>query len=197
MKYLSLFLFIALLFVGCGPKPKPVVIEPVVVEPVVVEPVVVLEKFAFTKSMIREHNLTSEQISNLQFYISNDIELQKTVPEQIANVSNGTLVVNKQDKIKTVLIKADTPCIATQADEHKIVVKFKENFELTFMNSGNRKDLFLLSALKWNNGVGELLVDGEIYQAIGKSGQAYLKIAKTNVDNTDKNSLTIDGELLK
>ena len=201
MKYLVLFLFPALLFVGCASKPEPVPEQEAVVE-IVVEPtpepkpVVVLPKSPLSTKIIRMHNLSSEDICNLQLYISHDIELQKKVPAHTSSISDGTLVVSKEDKIKKILIKKDTPCIAIKAEGDLVVVKFNDTFELTFMHSKNKKDLFFLSANKWKKGVGSLMIGDELYQAVGKSGQAYLKMNQTDVDNTDQNATVIEGSIL-
>ena len=189
MKNLVLFLVPLFLLVGCVKEPAPIV----VVEP---EPVVVLEKFPFTSKMIREHSLSSLDICNLQFYTSHDIELQRKIPASSSIITNGTLVVNKNDKILSIFIKKGTPCVAIKAENNYIVVKFNDELKLTFMHSFKKKDLFLLTANKWNKGKGILQVNGEEYQAIGASGQAHLVMNKTNVDNTDANATLVEGSLL-
>jgi len=198
MKYLALFLLPALLFIGCSSKPEPVTIsvpKEMIVEPIP-ESIVVLPKSPFSTKIIVMHNLSPLEICDLQFYISHDIELQKTTPEYTSSISDGTLVVNKQDKIKKILIKKDTPCIAIKAEDNLIVVKFNDTFELTFMHSKNKKDLFFLSANKWKKGVGSLMVGDELYEAVGSSGKAYLKINQIDVDNTDQNATVIEGSIL-
>jgi len=160
------------------------------------EPVVVLPKSPFSTKIIKMHNLSPLEICDLQFYISNDIELQKTIPAHTSTIDNGTLVVSKQDKIKKILIKKDTPCIAIKAEGDIIVVKFNDTFELTFMHSKGKKDLFFLSANKWEKGIGSLMVGDKLYQAVGDSGKTYLKINQIDVDNTDQNTTVIEGSTL-
>ena len=203
MKYLVLYLVPIFLFLGCvGPKPveKPTAIktpQAEVPEPKPVPEPIVLPKTPFSSKMIKMFQLSSDDICDLQFYTSHDIELQKRIPAQTSSISNGTLVVNKQDKIKKIIIKKDTPCIAIKAEDNLIVVKFNNTLELTFMHSPGKKDLFFLSAQKWKKGVGSIMIDDDIYQAVGTSGQAYLQINKTDVDNSDQNATVIEGEILE
>ena len=199
MKYLAVILLPVFLFLGCvGPEPKPVA-EPVAVAiPPAPEPEpMVLPKTPFTSKMIQMFQLSSAEICDLQFYISHDIELQKRVPAQTSSISNGTLMVNIQDKIKKIIIKKDTPCIAIKAEDNLIVVKFNNTLELIFMHSPTKKDLFFLSAQKWEKGVGSIMIEDKMYQAVGTSGQAYLQINKTDVDNSDQNATVIEGEILE
>lgn len=199
MKYLLLCLLPIFIFMGCAKEPEPIpepVVEMVIEPTPEPEPVVVLPKSPFSTKLIKMFSLSSSEICDLQFYVSHDIELQKNIPAQTSSISNGTLVVNKQDKIKKILIKKDTPCIAIKAEGDVIVVKFNDTLELTFMHSSNKKDLFFLSANKWEKGVGSLMVGDELYEAVGTSGQAYLKINQRDVDNSDENATVIEGSML-
>ena len=191
MKNFILFLLPVFLFVSCAKQPVPVVVEP---EP---EPVIiVLPKFPLTVKMIREHSLSSADICSLQFYTSHDIELQRKIPALSSTITNGSLVVSKNDKILSIVIEKGTPGVAIKAEDNYIVVKFNEEIELTFMHSYKKKDLYLLSANKWNKGKGILLVNSKEYQAVGESGQAHLMVNRTDVDNSDSNRTVVKGSLL-
>lgn len=193
MKFYFLFLLPVLFFVACGEEPTP---EPVAVVEVMPEPTpepIVLPKFPLSMELIHKHSLSSQEICDLQLYISSDIDLQRKIPASSSNVSNGTLIVSKQDRIHRILIKEGTPCIAIEAEDNYIIVKFSEDFELTFMYTRGKKDLFLLTANKWNDGDGSLVVNGKEYQAVGTSGQAYLMLNKTEIDSTDNNVIVLEG----
>lgn len=189
MKKFILVLIPIFLLVGCAKKPAPVV----VVEP---EPVVVLPKFPFSTKMIKEHSLSSQDICSLQFYTSHDIELQRKIPASSSIITNGALVVNKNDKTLSIIIKKGTPGVAIAAEDNYVVVKFNENVKLTFMHTDKKKDLFLLTANKWNKGIGSLMVDSKEYQAVGTSGQAYLMMNRNDIDNSDSNATVCEGYLL-
>ena len=188
MKKIVSFLVPLFLLVGCAKEPTPVVVE--------AEPVVVLDKFAFSTKMINKYSLSSVDICSLQFYISHDIELKRKIPASSSTITNGTLVINKNDKILSILIKKGTPAVATKAEENYIVVKFSEDIELTFMHSAKKKDLFLLTANKWSKGKGNLMLNGSEYQATGKSGLSHLLMNKTDVDNSNINATIVEGSLL-
>ncbi len=198
MRYFALFLVPALFFVGCGEEPQPDVV-PVVVSEVVPEPepVVVLPKLPLTMKMIHALNLSSQDICNLQLYTSHDIELQRKIPASSSSIDNGVLVVNNEDKILRMVIKKGTPCIAIEAEDNYIVVKFSENFTLTFMYTRGKKDLFLLTANKWKNGKGSLVINEKEYEAVGTSGQAYLMLSKKDMDNSDEKETIIEGSFIE
>ena len=193
MKKFILFLIPILLLVGCAKKPAQVAEPVVVVEP---EPVVVLPKFPLTTKLISEHSLSSEDICSLQFYTSHDIMLHRKIPASSSTIINGALVVNKNDKILSIAIEKGTPGVAVKAEDNYVVVKFNDDVKLTFMHSNKKKDLFLLTANRWNNGVGTLLVNDKEYQAVGSSGQAYLMMNRDDVDNSDSNATIVEGTLL-
>ena len=189
MKNFILFLLPVFLFVSCAKRPVPVVVEP---EPVVI----VLPKFPLTVKMIREHSLSSADICSLQFYTSHDIRLQRKIPALSSTITNGALVVSKNDKVLSIVIEKGTPGVAIKAEDNYIVVKFNDEINLTFMNSEKKKDLFLLTANKWNKGKGTLLVNGKEYQAVGSSGQAYIMMNRNDIDNSDSNATVVEGSLL-
>ena len=194
MKLFILLLAPMLFFVGCQNEPIPEPI-PVVVE-VIPEPVVVLEKFPFTMKMIHKYSLSSLDICKLQLYISHDIQLQRKIPASSSTIDNGSLVVNKEDKIDTILIKKDTPCVAIEAENNYIVVKFNENVQLSFMYTPGKKDLFLLSANKWKDGKGSLVINEKEYQAVGTSGQSHLLFNKIDIDNSANDAKVLEGSTL-
>jgi len=194
MKNLVYLLVTLIVFIGCSPEPEPV--EKIVVEQVAApepKPVVVLPKFALTSKLISKYGLSPEQICDLQLYTSNDIKLKRKVPAETSTITKGTLVVNKQDKNFTIIIKKGTPCIAIKVEGDIILVKFSEDLQLNFMHSAKKKDLFLLTANKWQDAKGTLFVNGKEYQAIGTSGQTYLMLNKTDVDNSNEDANIIEG----
>lgn len=187
MKFFILSLFVGILFVGCGKEPKP---------EVVVEVKEVLPKIALSMGIIHKHSLSSLDICSLQLYISHDIVLQRKIPASSSRIDNGVLVVNKEDVVHTIVIKKGTPCIAIKAENNRIVVKFDETLELTFMYTRGKKDLFLLTANKWSDSKGKLEINNEEYEAIQTSGQAYLMLNKIDKDDSNNHQRLIKGSLI-
>lgn len=70
-------------------------------------------RVAFTKDLIRGYALTAEDLSELQYYVSNDILLRhaKSFSENY-DIEDGVLVSKKRFEVDEVLVKEDTPGIA-------------------------------------------------------------------------------------
>ena len=190
MKYIFLTI-LSLLFVSCTQKPMPKT-EPVVTEKI--------EHSNFMSNMIKEHSLTQEKLKVIQFYTSHDITLHKQTQVNSSSVDGGTLLLDKTSNSNEIIIEASTPCLFVKGDKTLITVAFDNNITLNFVNpcadgcSTNSK--YYLAAQKWDERIGTVSINGEEYKALGVSCEAYLTINKKSLENHNRESLVLKGQLV-
>lgn len=191
MKNIILLGISVIFFFGCSqtasPKSEPVFAKSIRYSPL-------------ASKLIDEYRLSEADLLGLQFYISDDIILHKQSSSVDAEVKDGSLIINENNKLNQIIIKSKTPCVVIQSNKDSIEVEFDNNYRLTFMTSNEacceNKGLYYLSANQWNNGIGLLSVNGTTYQVIGGSYSSYLMLDKKFLDNNNPNLIFLDGKLI-
>ena len=117
---LMIFAFLALVagslsFAGCAPQ-----------------------RVAFTQGIRTQYALGSEELKNLQYYVSGDITLQRDFRREEGEISKGHKLVTKEGgHLEEVVIPAGTPGIATEVGETSLAVSFEPGSSLMFGSPPN------------------------------------------------------------
>jgi len=185
MKYIFLIV-LSLLVISCAKKPE--------VQPTVIH---TIEHSDFTSKMITKYSLSQKDLQNIQFYTSHDIVLHKQNRVDSVSISKGVLLLDKSSESDEIIIKAGTPCIFLKGDKKLITVSFDNDVVLTFVNPNikcTEDSNYYLAADSWIDEIGTLRVKGEVYKALGVSGQSYLAIDKKSLENNTRDSIFLKGK---
>ncbi|EYF00664.1 hypothetical protein [Chondromyces apiculatus] len=103
----------ALCLMGCGPRLVP-----------------------FTHELRVQHNLTSKDLKNLQFYISHEVTLRRELESGGSQVTPGhKLLLLSGKSIEEVVIEKHTPGVATEVSDRALAVSFEAGFSMIFAAS--------------------------------------------------------------
>lgn len=106
----ALAVLFALALAGCGPRLVP-----------------------FTHELRREHNLSRNDLKNLQYYVSHKITLRRELESGGSQVTGShKLLVVSGKTIEEVVIEEHTPGIAVAVDERSIAVSFEPGSSIVF-----------------------------------------------------------------
>lgn len=156
IKYISL----AILLVGvsaCGPRLRP-----------------------FTDRMYVNSGFSENELKRIQFYVSNDIVLQRRVDGTKARIESGKIKVIDGAQYEEIIIRRNTPGVfAFQADGEDIAVSFEGkpsvNY-LVFGPSSRRNGEYVLRAAKWEREYGVVTYSGSQYTTPASSAFASLMV---------------------
>lgn len=103
-------------------------------------------KRPFTQSLIKEYDLTPDEIKRLQFYVSNGLLLERESMNIDKDINDEKHSLNKvEDKyIKQIYFRRKTPCIVNSVGSTKMDIAFEEDDQLLFKvaEGEDSKDIF-------------------------------------------------------
>ena len=171
MKYTFSFLLALMLF-GCASK-KP-----------------------YTQEIQQNLKLTETELKQIQFYISDDIILNRAEREGKMETSGGEVILKDDQKVEQVIIKAGTPGVVEKViSNDKIAVAFEEgDSKFLVFGSTGVKGSFKLLAEEWKNGRGKVKYGKDVYITSRGSGEAILKIKIKNLNSYKKEQHIAKGK---
>lgn len=133
-------------------------------------------KHLLNAGVIQTHQLTSEDLTRIQFYNTQDIVLTRyaTVKSE-KQTTNGNLEVVSGKQLEQVIIKPNTPGrVIRVIDQDQIAVSFEEGDNRWLVFGRTKTDpTYRLQASKWNNGRGVIQYgDQTFYTNTGAGGVA-------------------------
>jgi len=135
-------------------------------------------KIPFTQAIRDQYQLNAEELKGIQFYLSDPIALRRGESnENQKSTDDGKLIVQSGKTIDQVTIKAKTPGAVDQvADLKTLKVAFEEGAEkaLVFSSSKSRNGYYVLQAVNWKDGRGEINYGGQTWYSNQGSERAIL-----------------------
>ena len=90
-------------------------------------------RVAFTREIREQYLPESEDLKKLQYYLSDDITLQREFVRGDAEVSKGHKLVTKETGlVEEVIVRARTPGVATEVGDTYIAISFEPGKSLYF-----------------------------------------------------------------
>jgi len=158
------------------------------------------QRVAFTQGIRTQYDLGSEDLKNLQYYVSGDITLQRDFRREEGEISKSHKLVTKEGGlVEEVVIPAGTPGIATEVGESSLSVSFEPGSSLIFGSPPTDRDperKYKLSAKQWSDYYGEIVYDGKTFYAVEGSGRAYLEVGVESLDAVEKKKKVLPGMTL-
>ena len=158
------------------------------------------QRVAFTQGIRTQYDLESEELKNLQYYVSSDITLQRDFRREEGEISKSHKLVKKEGGLmEQVVIHAGTPGIATEVGATSLAVSFEPGASLIFGSPPSDRDperKYKLSAKRWTDYYGEIVYDGKTFYAVEGSGQANLEVGVESLDAVQKKKKVLPGMTL-
>lgn len=158
------------------------------------------QRIAFTQGIRSYYGLGSEDLKNLQYYVSSDITLQRGFLREEGEISKShRLVMKEGGLVEQVFIRAGTPGIAREVGDTSLTVSFEPGSWLVFGSSVMDPDperKYKLFAKRWTEGYGEIFYEGKVFYAVEGSGLAYLVVDMESLDAVKRKKKIVPGRTL-
>jgi hypothetical protein len=158
------------------------------------------QRVAFTQGIRARYGLGSEELKNLQYYVSSDITLQREFRREEGKISTGhNLVAKESGLLEQVIVRERTPGVATEVGDTFLAVSFEPGMSLIFGSPPGDWDperKYRLLATRWTAAYGEIDYGGKIFHAVGDSRAAYLEIGVESLDAVKKRKTVLPGMTL-
>ncbi len=152
---------------------------------------------AFTRGIRTYYELGSDDLKNLQYYVSGDITLQRVFVREAGEVSKGhTLVAKESGLVEQVIIRAGTPGVATEVGDTYLAVSFEPGASLMFGSPAGDRDpdrAYKLLANRWTATYGEIDYGGKTFYAVEGSRGAYLVVTLESLDAVKAKKTVLPG----
>ena len=153
----------------------------------------------FTERLNNEFDWTESDLKQIQFYLSEDIELIKASQSSYSDIENGKIRINDERKLDRILIEEGTPgtVLFTKSDD-RFAVCFDEDTEKYLMFGPNRKakGRYVLLAKEWNKGDGIIRYGGEEFITSSRSAYAALMVDIDNASRSTSNNSKATGRTI-
>lgn len=155
---------------------------------------------AFTRGIRTYYGLESDDLKNLQYYVSGDITLERAFVREEGEVSKGhTLVAKESGLVEQVIIRAGTPGVATEVGDTYLAVSFEPGASLVFGSPASDRDpdrTYKLLATRWTDTYGEIDYGGKTFYAVYGSRAAHLVVAVESLDAVKTKKTVLPGMVL-
>jgi len=152
----------------------------------------------FTAEMQDVYGWTENEMKQIQFYLSDDIVLQRSLRQGESVITGGKIRIEEGRQIEEIVFEEGTPGVLLFIPkENRMAISFEGDEEyLMFGASSKLKDRYVLLASDWDQRTGTVTYHGKKYQTSSKSAFAGLlvdmsKINKVNVKRKKASGRTI------
>ncbi len=150
----------------------------------------------FTQDLYDEYNWSESELKQIQFYVSQDIELYRTASGGSSAIEDGKIKIKDQRKIDQVIIKEGTPGILTfTPKDNRYAVSFDDSGAFLIFAPGRKtQGRYTLRAKEWNGrGEGGIITyNGKEYYTSTENAYAALMVdlkkARKSVTTVNKAS---------
>lgn len=153
-----------------------------------------------TSDLVKEYGWGESDLRQMQFYLSEDIVLERVKQGGKTEISDGKVKVIDGKKIDQVVIPAYTPGVLLFTPKSdRIAVSFEDDNDEKFLVFGpnpNYGDRYVLLAAEWQKNKGIVTYNGTKYVTPNNSAFSSLMIDMKQVNQYDKKQHVAKGRKL-
>lgn len=173
LKNILPLLFIGLFLASCSPRLTP-----------------------FTQSLYEESNWTKADLKKIQFYLSEDIKLKRSLSGGTSEIINGKIKIENGREIEEVIIPKMTPGVFVFSPKEKRFAISFEDSDARFLMFGpnpRRSNRYVLLASEWKGRTGKVKYDDKTWRVDADDAIANLLVDLKKIRKTTVSSRTAGG----
>lgn len=176
MKFALYLPLVFICLIGCSPKLTPI-----------------------TEDLIEEYQFDQDALQHIQYYISSDIVLYRSLSNGESVIENGKVVLRNGKNVEEIVIKAGTPGVYLFSPKpNHLAISFEEDNDhyLVFGPIKNRSGRFRLMANQWNKNFGVVTYGRTKYRTPSSSAYAELVIDLQAYNKVTRRRTTASGRTI-
>jgi hypothetical protein len=154
----------------------------------------------FTKSLYEQQDWSQEDIMRIQFYVSKDIVLFRSVDAGETSISEGKIKIINGQRVEQVIVKAGTPgVLVLMPRDDRFAISFEEDNEAYLMFGPNPKydNRFALLAQEWEHDYGQVHYKDKVYTVDASSAFSSLMVDLTKEGESKYETRNAPGRTVK
>ncbi|MEM9819701.1 MAG: hypothetical protein AAF985_01460 [Bacteroidota bacterium] len=151
----------------------------------------------FTQRLYDDNNWTETDLKRIQFYLSQDITLQREATSGQSTIESGEIKMVDGRKVEEVVVRKGTPGVLIfMPKRNRLAVSFESSGDDRYLmfgpnpKAGNR---YVLLASDWKRRRGKVTYDGKAYFTPSESAYAALMVDLKKVRKVSVKSRTAKG----
>jgi hypothetical protein len=151
----------------------------------------------FTSNLLRESKWSDGELSKIQFYLSDDIVINRVLTEGSSEITSGSIKVVRGEKVEQVRIPRGTPGVFLFREK-------AENFAIGFDATSDKRYLmfgpnpkihgtYVLLASEWKDRQGKVRFNDKFYFTDPNSAWANLMVDYRKIRRVEVDSKTVKG----
>lgn len=156
----------------------------------------------FTNDIKQEFDLNDGDLRKVQFYLSQDIVLQRRVKAEDTQIRKGQIKVVDGSKVEEIVFEKGTPgvFVFTPEKSEAFAISFEAGGDKRFLMFGPNKssgERYVLLAKDWERNSGLVRYDGREYRTSSSSAYASLLVDLKNAKKAKINRRSADGRKVR
>ena len=143
----------------------------------------------FTKNLYEGESWSEDDIENIQFYLSKDVVLTRSLGKNETQISEGKIQVVNGRRVERVIIRKNTPGVLIHMpNENRFAISFEESDDDAFLMFGpneKQNSRYVLLAQEWKRTVGQVHYKGNLYSVDAESAYSSLMVDMRKVGESD------------
>ncbi len=149
----------------------------------------------FSKTLYEENNWSDSELSNIQFYLSEDIILRRSLEKGETVISSGKIKIINGQKVEEIIFERGTPgvFIKRKKDNH-FAVSFEDGDKHLVFGPNNSSDgKYALLAIKWKGRKGIITYDDKKWKTYNNGHVAKLLIDLKKINQVSVKKRKVGG----
>jgi hypothetical protein len=154
----------------------------------------------FTKRLQNQFEWSESELQRIQFYLSEDIVLRRTLGIGESRITDGKIKVVDGREVEQVVFKEGTPGVLLfSPKQNRLAISFEEDSERFLMFGPNPQagGKYVLLAKDWDKRVGQVSYNGKTYNTTSQSALSCLMVDLDKHRELDYKSETVGGRKVK
>lgn len=183
MRSLFLTFMAAFILTGCSPRLSP-----------------------FTEALVRDYQFDEEALSQIQFYLSDDILLHRELRQGESTIDEGRISIRDGRRVEEIVFREGTPGVFVfSPDNQRLAISFERNKDhyLVFGPSKNqrgyqgRQGVYRLRARNWADRYGIVTYDGKEFYTPSRSAYVALLVDIDSKSKVSRRVKEVDGRTVR
>lgn len=152
----------------------------------------------FTSDLKRNIAWDEKDLKKIQFYVSNDIVLRRSISDSKARIERGKIRVIDGSHYEEVIIRAETPGVVVfSPDGERLAVSFDTDGTYLMFGPREKTGEYVLLASRWEKTKGWVQYGGKTYETPASSARSYLMADTQFKDRTSSRQRVARGREIR
>lgn len=153
----------------------------------------------YSDALRTKYNLQQSDLGRIQFYVSENIILQRKASDGATNIVGGKIKTVNGEKIEEVIIREGTPGVMVQDKNGKLSISFEssDDYFINFGNNPYMNDRYTVAFSELKNKVGKIIYNNKEYYSAPESVNAILLVDLRKINKFELNQRVAKGRKVK